>query len=266
MLLACPKCNTVFRVQRTAIGSGRKVNCGVCKNIWIANPENLIEEKKVFSKSENSKIENSFSKNAFDPPVPKDIPLKQPIKEQVESNQTKPLISKEINRESQFNQKKNEIKIKKKNFQKVILLFLFGIFLSTCIFGYIGFYHRNYIIAYFPKSLEIYKLVNVELNPNLQNLEIKDFSAQLDDDVLIIKGKIFNNSFLRKLSPKIEITSYNNNEIISVFSAFGENQVIGSKSSNHFRSEIYDHDNISNLNIDEFRAVMTNERLELEDR
>ena len=266
MLLACPKCNTVFRVQRTAIGSGRKVNCGVCKNVWFANPENLIEEKKVFSKSENSKIDKSSSKNAFDPPKPKDIPLKQPLKEQVKSDETTPLISKEINRASEFNKKKNEIKIKRKNFQNVILWFLFGIFLSTCIFGYIGFYHRNYIIAYFPKSLEIYKLVNVELNPNLKNLEIKDFSAQLDDDVLIIKGKIFNNSFLRKLSPKIEITAYNNNEIISVFNAFGENQVIGSKSLNHFRSEIFDYDNISNLNISEFRAIMTNERLVLEAR
>ena len=59
--------------------------------------------------------------------------------------------------------------------------FLFGVFLSICIFGYIGFYHRNYIISYFPKSLEIYKLVNVELNPNLKNLEIKDFSAEFQE-------------------------------------------------------------------------------------
>jgi len=266
MLLACPKCNTVFRIQRTAIGSGRKVNCGVCKNIWIANPENLMEEKKVVNKPENTKIDKPFSENVLDPPKSKNIPLKQPIKEQGISNDSDPLISKEINRASEFNQKKGEIKIKRKNFQNVVLWFLFGIFLSIGMIGFISFYHRNYIIAYFPKSIEIYKLLNIELNPNLKNLEITDFSAEVDEDILIIKGKIFNNSFLRQLSPKIEITAYNNNEIINVFRASGENQVIQSKSSNYFRSEIFDYDNISNLNINEFRANMSNERLVLETR
>ena len=47
MLLACPNCNTVFRIEKTAIGKGRKVNCGVCKHVWFVNQDNLIEEKKV---------------------------------------------------------------------------------------------------------------------------------------------------------------------------------------------------------------------------
>ena len=47
MLLACPNCNTVFRIEKTAIGKGRKVNCGVCKHVWFVNQDNLIEEKKA---------------------------------------------------------------------------------------------------------------------------------------------------------------------------------------------------------------------------
>ena len=108
----------------------------------------------------------------------------------------------------------------------------------------------------FPFSLIIVFLIIVE----------SQGPALFKQDRIGIKGKIFNNSFLRQLSPKIEITAYNNNEIISVFKAFGENQVIGSKSLNNFRSEIFDYDNISNLNIKEFRAIMTNERLILEAR
>ena len=68
MLLACPNCNTVFRIEKSAIGSGRKVNCGVCKNVWIATQENLIEEKNV---SENT--EKIFKE--------KDLPLKDKISE-----------------------------------------------------------------------------------------------------------------------------------------------------------------------------------------
>ena len=47
MLLACPNCNTVFRIEKTAIGKGRKVNCGVCKHVWFVNQDNLLEEKKA---------------------------------------------------------------------------------------------------------------------------------------------------------------------------------------------------------------------------
>ena len=47
MLLACPNCNTVFRIEKAAIGKGRKVNCGVCKHVWFVNQDNLIEEKKA---------------------------------------------------------------------------------------------------------------------------------------------------------------------------------------------------------------------------
>ena len=68
MLLACPNCNTVFRIEKTAIGSGRRVNCGVCKNVWIATQENLMEEKKV---SENT--EKIFKE--------KNLPLKDKMSE-----------------------------------------------------------------------------------------------------------------------------------------------------------------------------------------
>ena len=35
MLLTCPECKTVFRVEKSAINIGRKVNCGVCKIVYL---------------------------------------------------------------------------------------------------------------------------------------------------------------------------------------------------------------------------------------
>ena len=82
MLLACPNCNTVFRIEKTAIGKGRKVNCGVCKHVWFVNQDNLIEEKKA-----------TFTNEEL-------IKEKKPIQKNIES--------------------KNQIKIQKKNIKKKI--------------------------------------------------------------------------------------------------------------------------------------------------
>ena len=104
MLLACTNCNTIFRIDRSAISAGRKVNCGVCKHVWVAYPENLIEEKK----SKPAKQENNL-------PIQTDR-LKKQDKSQIfdKAIEEKPLISKEINRSKEFTQKKNEIVQKRK--------------------------------------------------------------------------------------------------------------------------------------------------------
>ena len=57
----------------------------------------------------------------------------------------KPLISKEINRSTEFTQKKNEIVQKRKTFKEIFRWFSFGIVLSFIIIGVLGFYCRSYI-------------------------------------------------------------------------------------------------------------------------
>ena len=254
MLLACPNCNTVFRIEKTAIGSGRKVNCGVCKNVWIATQENLMEELKVSDNTEKfikDKISESKTKI-----LPNEIDKKVI---------NKPLISKEINRASEFKQKKTKIKIKKQNFRNALLWFLFGIFLSITLIGFLVTQQRNYIAAYFPKSLEIYNFFGIEFIPNLKDLEISEFIAEINGDILVIEGKISNNSFLTQLSPKIEISELNdNNEIIKVLKVSGENEIIEPKTYNHFRFELIDYDNISKQNTNEFSAKLSSEKLILQ--
>ena len=45
MLLTCPNCETVFRVDSASIGEdGRAVRCSVCSHVWQANPPMLIPE------------------------------------------------------------------------------------------------------------------------------------------------------------------------------------------------------------------------------
>ena len=45
MLLTCPNCETVFRVDSASIGEeGRAVRCSVCSHVWQANPPMLMPE------------------------------------------------------------------------------------------------------------------------------------------------------------------------------------------------------------------------------
>jgi len=45
MLLTCPNCDTVFRVDGEEIGAaGQAVRCSVCAHVWQAAPPMLVEE------------------------------------------------------------------------------------------------------------------------------------------------------------------------------------------------------------------------------
>ena len=251
MLLACTNCNTLFRIDRSAISAGRKVNCGVCKHVWIAYPENLIEEKKSKpAKQENNtpsqtdRLEKKDGSQIFDKAI-----------------EEKPLISKEINRSTEFNQKKKEIIQKRQSFQGIIRWFSFGILLSFIIIGLLGFYFRNYIVAYYPDTLKVYNLLKLEFSTNIKNLEIIDFIAEVDGDIMIVKGKIFNKGFLSELSPEVNITSIDDKGlVINSFKLTAENSIIKPKSYNHFRSEVFEYDNISSLNFYEFKAELSKEK------
>ena len=251
MLLACTNCNTLFRIDRSAISAGRKVNCGVCKHVWIAYPENLIEEKISKPAIQENDIPNQTKS------------LEKKDKSQIfdKAIEEKPLISKEINRSTEFILKKKGIIQKRKSFQDVIRWFSFGILLSFIIIGLLGFYFRNYIVAYYPDTLKVYNLLKLEFSTNIKNLEIIDFIAEVDGDIMIVKGKIFNKGFLSELSPEVNITSIDDKGlVINSFKLTAENSIIKPKSYNHFRSEVFEYDNISSLNFYEFKAELSKEK------
>ena len=266
MLLACPNCNTVFRIEKTAIGKGRKVNCGVCKHVWFVNQDNLIEEKKVSYTNEELIEEKKL--------IQKNIESKNQIKIQKKEHKIdkinfgqKPLLSKEINRSSEFDKKKTDLIKKRKSFRSIIRWFLIGIFLSLALFSFTGFYLRNYVVAYVPEALQIYNLINIDFNPKINNLEIVDFAAIVDGDILVIKGKIYNNDFFSRLSPVILISGYNsNNEVYDFFKLKAENQIIKPGMYNHFRYETTEFDNISSEKLNEFSAELSSESINLEFR
>ena len=110
MLLACPNCNTVFRIEKTAIGKGRKVNCGVCKHVWFASQDNSRKKKVSYANNELIKDKTTFE-NYSQTNHQKD---KDNGEENIQRD-PKPLLTKEINRSSEFDKKKIDLVNKRKN-------------------------------------------------------------------------------------------------------------------------------------------------------
>ena len=101
----------------------------------------------------------------------------------------------------------------------------------------------------------------------INNLEIVDFAASVDGDILVIKGKIYNNDFFSRLSPVILISGYNsNNEVYNFFKLKAENQIIKPGTYNYFRYETTEFDNMSSETLNEFNAELSSESINLEFR
>ena len=115
--------------------------------------------------------------------------------------------------------------------------------------------------------MQIYNLINIDFIPNINNLQIVDFAAIVDGDILVIKGKIYNNDFFSRLSPVILISGYNsNNEVYDFFKLKAENQIIKPGTYNYFRYETTEFDNISSEKLNEFNAELSSESINLEFR
>ena len=99
MILSCPECSTAFHVEVLAINQGRKVRCGVCSNIWFASPNQLKEEPK---KHIQPIRKNEKQKNLTSTLLKDKIELKKDFV-------PKPLVSKEIDRSNEYNEKNKNI-------------------------------------------------------------------------------------------------------------------------------------------------------------
>ena len=263
MLLTCPECKTVFRVEKSAINVGRKVNCGVCKNIWYALPESLQFEEIKNKPANERKILNSETNIKKDinpsPPTPlKSIENNDKPKQPLEMDQ-KNLIAKEIDRAKEFEVKAKEFS-KFRMIYSSVFWFMFWVLLILGIIASVGYYGRLYVISYLPQTHKVYSTFNILIKPNLEVLKITEFKAIKNNDIINIKGKIFNNSNFKTLSPTINITGYNDkNQLIESFDLQAENNVIEPLQNNYFESKIEIPKDISGFEIKEFKADLINE-------
>ncbi len=72
MYLQCPRCHSVFEINPQTLGAkGRKVNCAVCSNVWLAKASALLAKMPALAKTEKVAFAEEPSRaSAFSPPPP----------------------------------------------------------------------------------------------------------------------------------------------------------------------------------------------------
>ena len=248
MILSCPECGTAFHIELLAINKGRKVKCGVCSFVWFASPNHLRDEPK-------KRIKNIQ-------PVQKKPEFKSSIAtEKIELKKDfiqKPLVSKEIDRSVEFAEK-TKIKKERYIFNNILNWIAFWLLISILILASIGFWGKNIVVGYLPETLKIYNILNIKILPRISKLEVLDLKAENEGDLIIIRGKIFNKSFIPSPSPIISIITIDKNgEIIENFDIKAEKEVITSQEPNFFKTEIYLPEGEKN-EITDIRAILINE-------
>ncbi len=248
MILSCPECGTAFHIELLAINKGRKVKCGVCSYIWFATPNHLKDEPKKNPKNIQT-IQNKVENKR--PISTEKIELKKDFVQ-------KPLVTKEIDRSIEFEVKK---KIKKENiiFNNILNWLAFWLVISILTLAGVGYWGKNIVVGYLPETLKIYNILNIEILPRISKLEVLDLKAENEGDLIVIRGKIFNKSFIPSPSPIISIITINKDgKIIENFDINAEKDVIDAQEENFFKTEIYLPEDKKN-EITDIKAILINE-------
>ena len=218
MLETCKSCGTVFEVDEKMVTDNIQwFKCGVCNEKWIIS--SLLEKNsEIKNKSEKVKKELASIKSVVEDKSK--ILAKKPNLALEQKNKSVAEIASELSL-SKVNETKNNVKKKsiKKNNKKTIKLFkVLPIFIITLflIFGFAIFFRSilvSYGFLYLPTHTNNYSkkindlLTRIELpiTSDINNLNLTDFIATVQDQDMKFSGIIKNTSKRPILVPRIKV-------------------------------------------------------------
>ena len=174
MLITCHNCKTIFQIDKSKIAQkGQQVKCSVCAHIWTIFPDNEAETntpKLNLNRNEGLSAEAKTQK------------LQGP---------------------------KNRQDILKKNKKSIFLAFSIWLFiicmvLVLAIFALITY--RATVTAYYPKLSTFFELAGININYSSESLTIQNLQTDWKDDILRVRGDIFNNGSMRVHTLPVKIT------------------------------------------------------------
>ena len=218
MLETCKSCGTTFEVDESMLTDNIQwFKCGVCNEKWILS--SLLEKNsEIKNKSEKVKKELASIKSVVEDKSK--ILAKKPNLALEQKNKSVAEIASELSL-SKVNETKNNVKKKsiKKNNKKTIKLFkVLPIFIITLflIFGFAIFFRSilvSYGFLYLPTHTNNYSkkindlLTRIELpiTSDINNLNLTDFIATVQDQDMKFSGIIKNTSKRPILVPRIKV-------------------------------------------------------------
>ena len=216
MLETCKSCGTVFEVDEKMLTENIKwFKCGVCNEKWIISP--LLEKNsEIKNKSEKVKKELASIKLAVEDkskilaknPNPA---LKQKNKSVAEIaselSLSKVNETKNIKKSSKENNKETSKKFKVLPFFIITLLsiFCFAIFFRSTLVSYGFLYFPTHLDNNVKKINDLLTRIELPITSDINNLNLTNFIATVQDQDIKFTGIIKNNSKRPILAPRIKV-------------------------------------------------------------
>ena len=216
MLETCKSCGTVFEVDEKMVTENIKwFKCGVCNEKWIIS--SLLEKNsEIKNKSEKVKKELASIKLAVEDkskilaknPNPA---LKQKNKSVAEIaselSLSKVNETKNIKKSSKENNKETSKKFKVLPFFIITLLsiFCFAIFFRSTLVSYGFLYFPTHLDNNVKKINDLLTRIELPITSDINNLNLTNFTATVQDQDIKFTGIIKNNSKRPILAPRIKV-------------------------------------------------------------
>lgn len=216
MLETCKSCGTVFEVDEKMVTENIKwFKCGVCNEKWIIS--SLLEKNsEIKNKSEKVKKELASIKLAVEDkskilaknPNPA---LKQKNKSVAEIaselSLSKVNETKNIKKSSKENNKETSKKFKVLPFFIITLLsiFCFAIFFRSTLVSYGFLYFPTHLDNNVKKINDLLTRIELPITSDINNLNLTNFIATVQDQDIKFTGIIKNNSKRPILAPRIKV-------------------------------------------------------------
>ncbi len=216
MLETCKSCGTVFEVDKKMITKNIQwFKCGVCNEKWIISP--LLEQNsEIKNKSEKVKKELASIKSVVEDKSKILAKKSNPALKQ--KNKSVAEIASELSL-SKVNETKNNVKKSPKNNKKtlkkfkllpffIIILFLiscFAIFFRSALLSYGFLYFPTHTNNYAKKINDLLTRIELSITSDINNLNLTDFIATVQDQDIKFSGTIKNISKSPILVPRIKV-------------------------------------------------------------
>ena len=225
MLITCHNCETVFQIDKSMLDSkGQQVRCSVCAHVWTvfadAQPEPQTTPKINTDTSHNNGI--------------------------VEDAKAQTLAGPKLRQDSPLNKKKK----KKGVFFFLIWTFGIGSILASAV--YASIINRTTITAYYPMLMPVFELAGYDISYSADNLEIVNLQTDWQDDILRVRGGIYNNGSARIHALPIKISVIDpSGLLLSTHEIWPDNAVIDASDTVPFFAQItIDADEKAEIQVD----------------
>ena len=224
MLINCHNCETIFEIDKNKLApNGQQVRCSVCAHVWTV--------------SASDEQQRSSPKLNIEPNRNEEV---------VPDERAQKIEGPKLRQDSPRYQKKKKAGI------FAGLTWMFGITAMLLAVIYTSIVYRSTITAYYPAMTSFFEMAGYNINYSSDNFVIQNLQTDWKDDILRVRGSIYNTGSIRIHTLPIKISVIDpSGLLLSTHEVWPENPVIDASESVPFFAQItIDADEKAEIRVD----------------